>query len=556
MIPKTWLGRVLLGAIVAVALAVRLRGITFGLPLVTARPDELVIVATVLRFFSQGSLNPHFFDYPGLFLYIVATIYGGYYLTGRALGWFTSVPHFVGGTHGRWPMLYFLNRFASALFGTFTTLAVYRIGRLLFDETTALLSALFLALAFLHVRDSHYGTTDAALTFFTMWAMVALVRLHIDRRRAHAVSAAVFAGLAMGTKYNSLLLVAPMVAVEALFAGRLRDDWRALVRRSYLPLMLVVMGVTFLATSPFLILDYQGVLRDFAELRRSMTLGMTPPELLGPGWIYHARFSLLHGVGLPLLLAALAGAMTLAMRQPSVALILLAYPTVYYIVAGRSGNLFVRYMVPVVPFVCVFAAYCVRTVAAVIAPRVRMREGVAAAVLGVAVVSPTAWSTLQFDQILSQRDSRLIAGDWIHEHVPFGTTVFLSGNSYGFPPLEDRANPKWRLIGWDWKGMGFVEHGRGFNGWPDWIVVQQSALPYSHIPAPVEAKLGDAYTLTHVITAGDMTDPRNVYDIQDGFYMPYGGFKNIRRPGPNYEIYRRIPASGLPSGIGPQSGGR
>ena len=78
MIPKTWLGRVLLGAIVAVALAVRLRGITFGLPLVTARPDELVIVATVLRFFSQGSLNPHFFDYPGLFLYIVATIYGGY----------------------------------------------------------------------------------------------------------------------------------------------------------------------------------------------------------------------------------------------------------------------------------------------------------------------------------------------------------------------------------------------------------------------------------------------------------------------------------------------
>ena len=70
-----------------------------------------------------------------------------------------------------------------------------------------------------------------------------------------------------------------------------------------------------------------------------------------------------------------------------------------------------------------------------------------------------------------------------------------------------------------------------------------SALPYSHIPAPVEAKLGDAYTLTHVITAGDMTDPRNVYDIQDGFYMPYGGFKNIRRPGPNYRIYRRIPAS-------------
>src|SRR5436190_18997526 len=58
--------KVLLGIVLAIALAVRLRGIWFGLPFVHARPDELLIVGTALEFFTKG-LHPRFFDYPSLF---------------------------------------------------------------------------------------------------------------------------------------------------------------------------------------------------------------------------------------------------------------------------------------------------------------------------------------------------------------------------------------------------------------------------------------------------------------------------------------------------------
>ena len=157
----------------------------------------------------------------------------------------------------------------------------------------------------------------------------------------------------------------------------------------------------------------------------------------------------------------------------------------------------------------------------------------------VAVVAPSAWSVFQFDRVLAREDSRVIAAKWVMENVPLGSSVYTTGNMYGFPPLEDRINPKYRLIGYDYRGNNFIEQSRPFPQSPDWIIVQRSALPYSHIPQRVLDMLPSEYRLVHVVRAIDLDTPGNVYDIQDAFYMPYGGFKGVRRPGPNLEIYQR-----------------
>src|SRR5262245_1994752 len=93
--------------ILVVAAVVRFWGIGFGLPFVLARPDELLIVATVLGFFTT-TLNPHFFDYPALYLYVLFALLSVYYVWSRIAGWSTSVAHFAGGTHGHWPMFYLI----------------------------------------------------------------------------------------------------------------------------------------------------------------------------------------------------------------------------------------------------------------------------------------------------------------------------------------------------------------------------------------------------------------------------------------------------------------
>jgi len=528
-----------LGIILVLAFVVRLRGIWFGLPFVHARPDELLIVGKALGFFTTD-LNPRFFDYPTLYIYLVGVLFAGYYAFGRLTGWFTDPAQFAGGTHGRWQFLYVLSRGATAVFGTATVAWVYRIGALVFDRAIGLLAAFFLALAFLHVRDSHYGTTDITQSFFTMGAVLSLLRLHVDRRRSHAIFAAVYAGLAMGTKYNGVLLAVPMTLVELVHAWPNRRSWSVAVRGTYLPLMAVVMAVTFLATTPYLILDYPRAIADFEALRASMNVGMTPRELLGPGWIYHFRFSLVFGLGVPLLVASLAGIVLAAVRQPIVTLLLVSYPLAYYLLAGASANVFVRYMIPVVPFLCIFGAVFVDWVAGYVAAAVRVAKPIVTWAIAFIVIAPSAWSVVAYDVVLARQDSRVMAADWVLQNVPRGASVYVTGNAYGHPPLEDRVDPKWHLVTWDYRASNFIEGRKRFFGDPDWIIVQRSALPYSHIPDLVKEMLPEHYSLVTAIQAADLSQPGNVYDIQDAFYLPYGGFRGIRRPGPNLEIYRRV----------------
>jgi 4-amino-4-deoxy-L-arabinose transferase-like glycosyltransferase len=532
----TWL----LATVLLLAAAVRIWGIGFGLPLVQARPDEALVPNIAVKFF-RGDLNPRFFDYPSFFMYVMGLLYVVFYLWGRLAGWFESPAHFVTNWGYHWTPYFMIGRWVSVTAGTLTALALYRLGVRLADRATGLLAAFFLALAFVHVRESHYATTDAPLVLLLMAAVLWLVRAWQSDRRRDYLLAGVLSGLATSTKYNAVLLGLPMVIVAGLRildapAGRRL----AAARRSPLPLMALAATITGLATSPFILLDFEGFRRSLELLRAQMDVGMTPPELLGPGWRYHFTFSLRHGVGWPLLVAGLAGLGLLARRNWRAAAIVLSFPVAYYTVAARELNLFVRYMLPVVPFVCLGAAVAVRAAAARLAAPLRVREPVLAAVLAAALVAPSAISVVRFNTLLARTDSRLLAGEWLHAHARAGSTIFQSGSHYGQIQLEYQRYETWT---WDYGELAFRHRGVLMERWPDWIVIQESAVPFAHAPEPVLARLPGAYELVHVVHVANPEDPRNRYDVQDAFFLPYAGFRNVRRPGPNLYIYRHLRAA-------------
>ena len=168
----------------------------------------------------------------------------------------------------------------------------------------------------------------------------------------------------------------------------------------------------FLLGTPFALLDRPAFLEDLVAQRRS-ALGLgTPGSILWPasqvygvpGWIHHAMFSLPYGLGLPLLLAALGGAGWLAIRRPRLALFVLSFPIAYYAVLGMSLLAYPRWVVPIVPFLCLTAGVLVDRVA-------KAAEGVftdarlAAActtLLVVAIGAPTAATSIAFDRLIVQ----------------------------------------------------------------------------------------------------------------------------------------------------------
>ena len=171
-------------AVLSAAAVLRTWGITFGLPHTLTRPDEEAVISIALRFFRR-TLNPDFFDWPSLFMYVVTVGFVVYFNIGRRAGTFPYETSFISAASANPTPLHLIARSLSAMAGVVTVWIVHRIGLRLFDAATAIIAALFLATAALHVRDSHFGMTDIAATCLLMQSFLFTVRARdgVETRR-------------------------------------------------------------------------------------------------------------------------------------------------------------------------------------------------------------------------------------------------------------------------------------------------------------------------------------------------------------------------------------
>ena len=526
--------------ILAVAFAVRLWGISFGLPHTEARPDERAII-DVTREFLSGNFTPYFFDYPWLYMWVLSALYLGYSVWGIIVGSFHSLAEFVASWPTAWGPFFLINRTLAAVIGALTIVPVFWIGRRLWDDATGLVAALFFALAFLHVRDSHFGTTDTMMTLFIVLSVAYLVDGDITGRRTRFALAGLMAGLAAATKYNALVLPISMVLSQALHV--LESPGRRL--RAAVDERIQVYGAAFIAAFaigvPFVVFDFARFRLSMEQLWESMMTGVGSIAADVNGWAHHFNYSLRYGLGWPFLAAGLVGAAVVFLRTPKRALVLFSFPLAYFLIAGSIRNLFFRYAIPLVPFLSLAAAVLVVYLARAVTSRTRGGVGHLAfatttAVLAALVISPSAASVVQFDRLLSRTDNRVVVSQWFEEHVPPGSSVMQSGSIYGYAQFDRKM--RYKVWIWDRGRRRFLVDGRTPEGAPDWILVQESPLP-SDTQSVVKDFLKEGYELASFFKAVDLDQGWRLYDLQDAFYVPFAGFDGVKRPGPNFTLYKR-----------------
>ena len=526
-----------LGVIVLAAAALRFWGIGFGLPHTQARPDETQVIDAALAFL-KGQF-PRFYDYPWLYMWLLTLLYLGYFAWSAAAGVFRDLATFVASWPLHWEPFFLISRSLSATAGTATVLAVYQLARKIGGNGTGLVAALFMALAFLPVRESHFGTTDSMMTLLIAASVSVLISAHGSGRLMLFGLAGALGGLATATKYNAVFVVVPMLVSQLLHAidAPARDRLRAAVDRR-----LVYFGSAFALTLalgvPFIVFDWPRFSVAIGELLHSTQHGMGNASL-EPGWIHHIKLSLRYGLGTPLFLTGLAGAVALLASHGRAGLLLLAFPASYYLVAGSVGNLFVRYALPVVPFLCISAAWLVTSVVRRLTPAGQpLAAAVLMAVISGILVLPSVQSCWRFDTIMAARDNRVLIADWFKASVPPGESVLQTGTVYGHAQLDRRL---WEPWVWDRNAQIFLVQGRPATGRPDWILVQESPLP-SSTQEIVKQFLKDGYHVAWQFTAFSPRVP-GIYDLQDSFFVPYARFDGVQRPGPNFTLYRRVSAS-------------
>ncbi len=216
-------------------------------------------------------------------------------------------------------------------------------------------------------------------------------------------------------------------------------------------------------------------------------------------------------------------------REPRKGALVALFPVAYYALLGSGYTVFARYMIPVVPFLCLAAAYTVTEAAMRLAERIRRPNLVPIVVTAgvVVLLLPSAQSVVSFDRLISRTDNRLLARGWVESQFPSGTTIAQLGAGASHVFLHDVNEPKYI-------GVKLTRRAR-----PDLVIVPSS--PLTRVPPELSAMrrtLAQDYELGFARTVIG-NDPHNIYDRQDDFYLPLAGFKRIERPGPNLRIYIR-----------------
>jgi 4-amino-4-deoxy-L-arabinose transferase-like glycosyltransferase len=424
-------------------------------------------------------------------------------------------------------------RILAVVAGVATIWLVYRLVERLFDRLTAITAAFFVAIAFLHVRDSHFGVTDIPMTALVVAALVALASAVQDptRPRRWALSGAL-SGLAASTNYDGGLVLAAglAAAVVALIQSE------ASKRRDVLQGTAALLGaalIAFLCGTPDAILDarhfFEGLQFDFSHLMEGQGI------VLGRGWLYHLTFSLWYGLGAPLLVAGLGGMALLAATSWKKAVVILTFPILYYITVGRGYTVFVRYVTPVIPFLCITAAFLlVRLAQRLVRPESVPRF---VALIAVVLALPSIARDLAFDVLIGRTDTRTLAQQWIAAHVPAGDSIGQIPPVLIYPDFGI-AKPA-NIATFDINRKAFVS-AAGATVSPEWIMVPTSPLTaYTVSPDELATISNRDYVRETSITATHGPEMSSWFDQQDLFFMPFTTFAMRDRPGPEIQIFRR-----------------
>jgi len=418
-----------------VAAGFRFYGFWWGYPY-SFHGDESFVFTMTLRldrhFRETGSWNPQVSTYGSLPFYVLWLSWrlanALLQVLGHPFGWDTAPIVLVG-------------RLISATLGTLTVSALYFLGKRLWHPAIGLLGAAFLAIAVSPLRESHFYAVDTMMVFWAVLAMVFAAGVLKWGRKRDYVWTGILSGLSLSTKAAGLPLLVPLVTSHLLRVGAFSlRPFRLDVRRVFdrqLALMLGTALGLFLLINPWPIVDarnywahnanyalatqfdvVRGAYRPFYTMHFEHTLP----------YIYHLVNPLLWGLGPLLELVGLIGvlySMRKAWQGDKGDLLVLAWVIPYGLIIGSWYAKFVRYVLPLLPFISLLAArWLIPWAQDFRRPRRYLARGLIVLTLGT-----TLFYALAYMNIYRQPDTRLQALAWIREHIPPGSTILVERDS-------------------------------------------------------------------------------------------------------------------------------
>lgn len=418
---KKYKGKVLLLLLIILAFSLRVYNIYWDQGY-NFHPDERAIImftlpltwpSSIAQFLSpQSPLNPHFFAYGSLPLYLL-----------KIIASLASVfdPRLI-----QYEKIAIVGRSISALADIGTLILIYSLIKKYLKTKTALFAALSYALAVLPIQQSHFYTVDLLLTFFCWLTIWFCLRYYTKPTLLNVLLLGASFAVAMTTKFSALPLVVPL---GVTFLTTHYTELKKVQLQRILGHILLS-GVTFLIIfillQPYALLDFSEFSKQLHEQSAMTKSAFTFPYTLQyvgkVPYIYELKNIFLWGYGPILSIFAIGGLIVLVKKLRTKKLatpigILLSFPVVYFLIVGNFAVGWMRYMLPIYPLLAIFSGIMLDKFSRL------TTKTTSTIVLSFFIAILLLIWPLSFLQIYTHENPRVQASEWIISTIPNPATI-------------------------------------------------------------------------------------------------------------------------------------
>ena len=402
----------------------------------TFHPDESMVIQTALA--PLNLTDPPITTYGLLPSYVLR---GVVELSALVLGW-----QEIGGESAEARRrIYYTARLLAVLYSMGVLVLVWVLGRRYFDSGVAVLALLCVTFSVGAIQQAHFYIVDGLFVLLSTGCLWTSLRALEERDTRWYVAAGVLIGLTGAVRLNGLSLGLILLVGHVWTGG---TDWRAKVARLSQVQLWLAAGVSLLvllAVQPFLLTAPERMWqvnspRDFAFSLQVVRGEMLQPWLLvdlhTTPFVHHWTHLWPLIAGWPLTLFFVA-ALVYALRRVSVVQgLLLLWCGLYFLMVGGLVAKSVRYVLPMLPFLALFAGQLGVALWRLQVPWTR--------VLGrVVVVGVWVHFVLYgcaFARLYTSEDSRIQAAKWIREQIPISERMGAENGGFSMRGMLEESH--------------------------------------------------------------------------------------------------------------------
>lgn len=410
---------------------VRLKIIKGSLPYI-GHPDEPALTKVPLRILKTGDFNPHTFIWPSLPYYITTASLVLGYLNSVSNGEIENIKKIDSISYPFYPQkrLIFPAKLIFALLSIVTMLLIGIIAHNVSGNTHSIyLAPLLLTLSPLYLfHSARYLNIDIIGTFFAVLSIWYIIkRLEIDSLLTKAIIPGILCGLAIASKYNFYLILIPS-ALAIIFYSKKQKLGKIL-------LLFCVAIIIFIICVPYSILDFSTFLDGIVfniNHYKSGHLGFT--AIPGITQFFYYCNGLISEYGVIFMIFTLLGILYSLVSDPKRGLVLLAFPLLLLIYMSSLPVHFMRNILAVFVFVCIYCSFGIFLVFKYLSSQLRkmsffsnkkiLHKSVpillCAVIIAISLPVKSIVNAYDF-----KPDSRNLSIHWIKTNLPLNSKIFI-----------------------------------------------------------------------------------------------------------------------------------